>query len=78
MLFRTYSRFVPNLTRQDGSAFDRLLTQSFAGRLPEAPVLLPDDAASTAGSDDDSDDGAPSAPPGQPPPRRQLAAFGLN
>lgn len=27
MLFRVYSRYVPNLTRQDGSAFDRLLTQ---------------------------------------------------
>lgn len=25
MLFRIYSRYVPNLTRQDGSAFDRLL-----------------------------------------------------
>jgi len=25
MLFRVYSRYVPNLTRQDGSAFDRLL-----------------------------------------------------
>lgn len=25
MLFRVYSRFVPNLTRQDGSAFERLL-----------------------------------------------------
>lgn len=25
MLFRVYSRFVPNLTRRDGSAFDRLL-----------------------------------------------------
>jgi integrase len=25
MLFRVYSRFVPNLTRHDGSAFDRLL-----------------------------------------------------
>jgi len=30
MLFRVYSRFVPNLTRQDGSAFDRLLRQSGA------------------------------------------------
>ncbi|MBH9578157.1 tyrosine-type recombinase/integrase [Inhella proteolytica] len=29
MLFRVYSRFVPNLTRRDGSAFDRLLTQAF-------------------------------------------------
>lgn len=28
MLFRVYSRFVPNLTRQDGSAFDRLLLQN--------------------------------------------------
>lgn len=27
MLFEIYSRFVPNLTRQDGSAFERLLTQ---------------------------------------------------
>lgn len=29
MLFRVYSRFVPNLTRKDGSAFDRLLTGTF-------------------------------------------------
>jgi len=28
MLFTVYSRFVPNLTRQDGSAFERLLMQS--------------------------------------------------
>ncbi len=27
MLFRVYSRFVPNLTRQDGSAFESLLMQ---------------------------------------------------
>ncbi|MDQ6988759.1 MAG: site-specific integrase, partial [Mariprofundaceae bacterium] len=27
MLFRTYSRYIPNLTRQDGSAFERLLAQ---------------------------------------------------
>jgi len=25
MLFRVYSRYVPNLTRKDGSAFERLL-----------------------------------------------------
>lgn len=30
MLFRVYSRFVPNLTRQDGSAFNRLLSQTFS------------------------------------------------
>ncbi len=29
MLFRVYSRYVPNLTRQDGSAMERLLVQSF-------------------------------------------------
>lgn len=29
MLFRVYSRFVPNLTRRDGSAFERLLRQKF-------------------------------------------------
>lgn len=32
MLFRVYSRFVPNLTRQDGSAFERLLLQSGAAQ----------------------------------------------
>jgi integrase len=26
MLFRVYSRYVPNLTRRDGSAFERLLS----------------------------------------------------
>lgn len=30
MLFTVYSRFVPNLTRQDGSAFERLLQQTGA------------------------------------------------
>lgn len=30
MLFKVYGRFVPNLTRQDGSAFERLLLQSGA------------------------------------------------
>jgi len=29
MLFRIYSRYVPNLTRRDGSAFERLLRQNF-------------------------------------------------
>jgi integrase len=28
MLFRVYSRYVPNLTRQDGSAFERLLNSN--------------------------------------------------
>ncbi|WP_298292982.1 DUF3596 domain-containing protein [Thiomonas sp.] len=30
MLFRVYARFVPNMTRQDGSAFERLLVSSLA------------------------------------------------
>jgi integrase len=36
MLFRVYSRYVPNLTRQDGSAFERLLLQSGATTVPQA------------------------------------------
>lgn len=28
MLFRVYSHYVQNLTRQDGSAFERLITQA--------------------------------------------------
>jgi integrase len=29
MLFRVYSRYVPNLTRKDGSAFERILAENF-------------------------------------------------
>lgn len=31
MLFRVYSRYVPNPTRRDGSAIDRLLTSTVVG-----------------------------------------------
>lgn len=31
MLFTVYSRFVPNLTRKDGSAFERLMTSAMEG-----------------------------------------------
>ena len=31
MLFRVYSRYVPNLTRRDGSAFERMLTGALGG-----------------------------------------------
>ncbi|MBS3800923.1 MAG: site-specific integrase [Thioalkalivibrio sp.] len=31
MLFKRYSRFVPNATRQDGSAFESLIDQRFGG-----------------------------------------------
>lgn len=38
MLFRVYSRYVPNLTRMDGSAFDRLVTSAMLPqRTAEAP-----------------------------------------
>lgn len=37
MLFRVYSRYVPNLTRRDGSAFERLLNQNlYVPKLEEA------------------------------------------
>jgi integrase len=31
MLFRTYSRFVPNLVRRDGTAFDRMIAGAING-----------------------------------------------
>ena len=40
MLFKVYSRYVPNLTRRDGSAIDRLLASRFAGII-EAPSASP-------------------------------------
>lgn len=43
MLFRVYSRYVPNLTRNDGSAIDRLLTHTFIAKEPvqhESPPRL--------------------------------------
>lgn len=41
MLFRVYSRYVPNLTRRDGSAFDRLLANEFTqvGSQPDQSPL---------------------------------------
>lgn len=35
MLFRTYSRFIPNLTRRDGSAFDSLITSAMHNGVEE-------------------------------------------
>ena len=43
MLFRVYSRYVPNLTRQDGSAMERLL----ASQMSQGPLIaqvMPDTA----------------------------------
>lgn len=46
MLFRVYSRYVPNLTRQDGSAFERLLLQSGAMKLVGSNTLAANDLGS--------------------------------
>jgi hypothetical protein len=49
MLFKVYGRFVPNLTRQDGSAFERLLVQSgTVTAVPTAPLLPVPDTPPTA------------------------------
>jgi integrase len=61
MLFRVYSRYVPNLTRQDGSAMDRLLAMSFANV-----------NAANAPSPAATNDAKP--PKAQPPPVRALIA----
>ena len=61
MLFKVYSRFVPNLTRRDGSAIDRLLSTRFANT-----NLVRDDARTTERRHRDDSDVRP--PPGRPPP----------
>ncbi|MDH6302517.1 integrase [Polynucleobacter sphagniphilus] len=40
MLFRVYSRFIPNLTRQDGSAFERLMAAQMQDQ--PHPIINPD------------------------------------
>jgi integrase len=37
MLFRVYARFIPNLTRKDGSAFDQLITAAVNGGVSITP-----------------------------------------
>ncbi len=37
MLFRTYSRFVPNLVRRDGTAFDRMIAGAINGGISTTP-----------------------------------------
>lgn len=55
MLFKVYSRYVPNLTRRDGSAIDRLLASRFAGISEVEPVApqLPAPAGEPAGAHHD-------------------------
>jgi integrase len=64
MLFRVYSRYVPNLTRQDGSAIDRLLATRFAtGETAMASPPAADRAARPAANE-------PRGPDAQAPPAR--------
>jgi integrase len=68
MLFTTYSRFVPNMTRRDGSAIDRLLATRFAtgnGAAQGRDTALGSDKAHAANDGDH---------PAQPPPLERLAA----
>jgi integrase len=60
MLFRVYSRYVPNLTRRDGSAIDRLLATRFASGQIDTGGQATDASAS---------------PPAQPPPARVSVAL---
>jgi integrase len=48
MLFRVYSRYVPNLTRQDGSAIDRLLATRFASGKVGTPSAASDAVPASA------------------------------
>jgi integrase len=41
LLYKTYSRFVPNLTRRDGSAVDRLLLNAFCGNKTDSDPPVP-------------------------------------
>lgn len=61
MLFQVYSRYVPNLTRRDGSAMDRLLASRFASG----------NAASAPGHESANDDASRAQPP--PVMQRQAA-----
>jgi hypothetical protein len=43
MIFTTYGRFVPNLTRQDGSAFESLMKEKMAvanSVTPQLPTMV--------------------------------------
>ena len=65
MLFRVYSRYVPNLTRQDGSAIDRLLATRFASGGNGAAAAAPAPVSSTPPRN--ADDAGP-VPSAQSPP----------
>ncbi len=64
MLFRVYSRYVPNLTRQDGSAIDRLLASRFATGQSAASGAAPTKPQTEARNEGD----VGVCPPALPPP----------
>jgi integrase len=67
MLFTVYSRFVPNMTRQDGSAIDRLLATRFATtNVASEPATPPDRQARSAANEPGHE--------AQPPPVSALLA----
>jgi hypothetical protein len=68
MLFRVYSRYVPNLTRNDGSAMDRLLTHTFVGTGDKAPAVNPLQAMVIRDSQLSASHQTPSQPLAQAPP----------
>ena len=68
MLFTVYSRFVPNLTRCDGSAIDRLLATRFASGV--TPTAASGNSPSSVHEEGQGD----KRPPAQPPPIRELMA----
>ncbi|TDP60444.1 site-specific integrase [Roseateles toxinivorans] len=67
MLFRVYSRYVPNLTRRDGSAFERLLASRFSSGQIQVPAHE-QGSADSAPRPTARPDGAEVPPPAQPPP----------
>ena len=76
MLFRVYSRYVPNLTRQDGSAMERLL----ASRLATGKVLRMDSAnlQQVGSSNLFAEKAAGDLPPMPVPKPRGLAHLGID
>ena len=76
MLFRVYSRYVPNLTRQDGSAMERLL----ASRLATGQVLRMDSAnlQQVGSSNLFAEKAAGDLPPMPVPKPRGLAHLGID
>ncbi|HRQ56393.1 MAG TPA: DUF3596 domain-containing protein [Azoarcus taiwanensis] len=53
MLFRVYSRYVPNLTRRDGSAFERLITQAISEKALDIELTEPRTEPSSEESEDE-------------------------